>query len=105
MNRAEAATLLTVAAAFDQRTIGETDAVAWSEALRRYGLAECRDAVIAHYAESTDRVMPAHIRARIRTGKSVHRPVGEVLEQARPRPEDVRRAEDYDFGGAFGMPT
>ena len=83
MNRPEAAILLGVAAAFDQRTIGETDVTAWAEALARYDLEPCRRAVIGHYTETTDRIMPAHITRRIRAVRPEDRTVAEVLaEQA-----------------------
>jgi hypothetical protein len=69
MNRTEAGVLLSVAAAFDSRTIGEADAMAWSAALADTSFDDARDAVIAHYADFTDRVMPAHIKTRVRVAR------------------------------------
>jgi hypothetical protein len=66
VNRDEIIDLLTVAAAFDQRTVGETDVVAWSAVLGKSGFAAARQAVISHYGEQVRRVMPADIRQHIR---------------------------------------
>jgi hypothetical protein len=66
MNRTEAGVLLAVAAAFDSRTIGEADAMAWASALPDVAFDDARDAVIGHYADTTDRIMPAHVKARVR---------------------------------------
>lgn len=67
MNRADVARLLSLAAAFDSRTIGETDVAAWQLALDGLDPARCRDAIVRHYRESTDRLMPAHVRRLART--------------------------------------
>ena len=58
--------LLTAAAAFDRRTVGETDAVAWHAAVGDLRFEDCQAAVIAHYTGSTDWLMPAHVRQRVR---------------------------------------
>jgi len=62
MTPADAAKVLTKAAAFDQRTIGHADAVAWAEALDGVGLDDALAAVTAHYREATSRLMPADVR-------------------------------------------
>lgn len=65
MNRAETATLLALAAAFDRRTVGEADVAAWAAALRALPFAEARDAIVQHYATSTAWLMPGHITALV----------------------------------------
>jgi hypothetical protein len=73
MTRNEIIDVLSVAAAFDQRTGGETDIIAWSTALRDVEFPTARDAVIAHYREETRRVMPADIiRYRNHPGERPH---------------------------------
>ena len=67
MNRADAARLLALAAAYDCRTVGETDVAAWHLALDGLDPERCKAAIVRHYRESTDRVMPAHIRRLART--------------------------------------
>ncbi|MFF4738800.1 hypothetical protein ACFY2W_23385 [Streptomyces sp. NPDC001262] len=67
MTPADAAELLTLCAAFDRRTIGESDARAWAAALNGVPLdADTREAVARHYAETEQWITPAHVR-RIRT--------------------------------------
>ena len=62
MKRSEVSILLTKIAAFDQRTIGNADVEAWSEALGdAVGLADSLDAVTKHFRSSADRLMPIHI--------------------------------------------
>ena len=61
--------LLAVAAAFDQRTIGEADAVAWHAAIGDLDFADARAAVIGHYRESRDRVMPADVFKRVKAAR------------------------------------
>lgn len=62
----EAVDLLTAAAAFDRRTVGEADAIAWHAAVGDLRFEDCQAAVIAHYTETTDWLMPAHVRHRVR---------------------------------------
>jgi hypothetical protein len=72
VNVSQAAELLTLAAAFDQRTISREDASAWALALGGLDFGKCREAVVTHYAHETNRIMPGHIRrlAASRTGPS-----------------------------------
>jgi hypothetical protein len=58
--------LLTAAAAFDRRTVGRADAAAWHAAVGDLRFADCEAAVVAHYTETTDWLMPAHVRERVR---------------------------------------
>jgi hypothetical protein len=64
---AQAAKLLALASAIDQRTVGEADAVAWADLLDGLDFDRCVEAVRRHYRESTDRLMPAHVRRLART--------------------------------------
>jgi hypothetical protein len=66
MTPADASRLLAIAAAFDRRTVGEADAVAWADALTGLDPRECAEAVRAHFRETTDYLMPAHVRERVR---------------------------------------
>ncbi|RSS59553.1 hypothetical protein [Streptomyces sp. WAC01280] len=70
MTPADAADLLTLAAAFDRRTVGEADARAWAAALHSIPLDDdARAAVARHYGETDKWLTPAHVRqqrARIR---------------------------------------
>lgn len=61
MTPAEAAALLAVAAAFDNRKPDADAATAWALALDDMPFADCRNAIVAHYRASTDWLMPAHV--------------------------------------------
>ena len=65
MTPAEAAMVLGVASSFDRRTVGEADAQAWAAAMPDVRMVDARDAVVAHYRETRDWVMPADILRRV----------------------------------------
>lgn len=58
--------LLTTCAAYDRRTIGKTDAVAWHAVVGDLPFDRAQQAVFAHYGESTEWIMPAHVRTRVK---------------------------------------
>jgi hypothetical protein len=58
--------LLTVAAAFDQRTVGEGDAMAWHAVLGDLDYADAQQAVLGYYADNRQRIMPADVRQRVK---------------------------------------
>lgn len=62
MKRSETAILLAKISAFDQRTIGEADVEAWTEALGSdIPLADALAVVTNHFRTSHERLMPIHI--------------------------------------------
>lgn len=103
--------LLTVAAVFDFRTIGEADACAWHAALGDLDFGDSRTAVIGHYRDSRERVMPADIRQRV---KAIRRdrldrailPAPATDNEAEYRAEIKRRtreiADGFDIVRAIG---
>jgi hypothetical protein len=66
VNLSETARLLTAIASFNNRTIGEADVEAWQSVLPDVELADAMEAVKRYYAESTDWMMPAHVRRLVR---------------------------------------
>ncbi len=64
MNLEETGAVLGKAAAFDNRTIGQASLLAWHEVLGDLDLGDCLDAIAQHHRESTEYLMPAHIRRR-----------------------------------------
>lgn len=66
MNLSETARLLSMIAAFNNRTIGEADVVAWQSVLSDTDLPDAEEAVRRHYAEHTEWLMPAHVRRNVR---------------------------------------
>lgn len=80
MNRSETALLLGAIAARDQRTVGETDVLAWHEDLSDLPFDDARAAVSRHFRDSTDRIMPAHIRRQTRILRDERRASTAVAE-------------------------
>ena len=70
MTPSQVAVLLGMCAAYDSRTVGESDVVAWHAILDKYHLADAREAVIEHYTRSRDRIMPADVVAAARKARS-----------------------------------
>ncbi|MFI8294469.1 hypothetical protein ACIGCZ_00830 [Streptomyces nigra] len=65
MTPAETAELLGLCAAFDRRTIGKTDVLAWQTVLADVTAEAAKQAVTAHYATETRWIMPADIRQAV----------------------------------------
>jgi hypothetical protein len=65
MTPAEAATLLTVAAAYDNRKPDADAAQAWALALDGLRFIDCRAVIVAHYQRSGDWLMPHHVIAEV----------------------------------------
>lgn len=62
MNLSETARLLGAMAAFDRRTIGDSDVIAWQAVLPDASFEDCLAAVKSYYAVSVEWMMPAHVR-------------------------------------------
>lgn len=80
--------VLTKAAAFDQRTIGEADVLAWHEALSDLDAADALAAVTRHYSTTEQRIMPVHVRR-------LAREVAAARREAIERDEARRSIEAY----------
>lgn len=89
MNRSETAELLALTAAYDQRTIGDADVLAWHDLLAATSLADARDIVRTHYATKRDRIMPVDVidgvrkirRERIERSEHLLVPPGELTPE------------------------
>lgn len=68
MRKSQVADVLTLAASFDARTVGNADVEAWFLAIGDLDFEETMAAVIEHYKTSTDRLMPAHLIPEDETG-------------------------------------
>ena len=75
MTPEETGKLLATCAAYDRRTVGEMDVIAWFKALGDLPYDVCDAAAVAHYRHSRDWIMPADIRAAIKRAQ----PIGEDL--------------------------
>lgn len=90
MNQHETGLLLAAIAGYDQRTVGETDVIAWHGILGDLTIVECTAAVQKHYADSTDRLMPAHIRRIViaaRNDRAMRNGLPAVPDDAVPKPD------------------
>jgi hypothetical protein len=58
--------LLALAAAFDDREVGDAQVLAWLTVIGDLEFADARAAVVGHYAENTRRIMPADVRQRVK---------------------------------------
>lgn len=66
MDAGDAAEVLSLAAAYDNRKPGEAAARAWALALPALRLADAKEAVVEHYQRTTDFLMPYHLIDRVR---------------------------------------
>lgn len=101
MIHSEVVSLLTLAGTYDYRRVGDADVEAWLLTLDDIGYEEARLAVLAHYRESTDRLMPAHVRRGVKAIREQRR---------RTEPHEARQSRfDQDMGRevrtARGMAT
>ena len=109
MTRSETAALLAFCAAYDQRTIGEADVLAWNEALEcpwvpNIDIDEAQAAVIAHYRETPQRITPADVIKRVKTDRADRYRGIPMRGKGVPPTEEYRRiraeteARDHPFG-------
>jgi hypothetical protein len=94
MTPSQTAELLGFAAAFDRRTVGKSDALAWHTILHDIDYQDAKAAVAAHYATETRWIMPADIRnavtkARADTAADIQGP-GLPPEIPAADPDDVK---------------
>ena len=66
MNAIEMGELLAFAALYDNRKVGDPDVIAWLKAIGDLPYADAETAVATHYGETTERIMPGHIRTRVK---------------------------------------
>lgn len=65
MTPSEVGQVLAKVAAFDRRTVGETDILAWLEAIGDLPLEDALAAVTRHYRESDQWLKPSHVRDQV----------------------------------------
>ncbi len=91
MTPADASKVLTLIAVYDNRSFEKVTCHAWADALDGLDLADCLDAVKAHFRTSRDWLMPVdirnHVRAVLRERRS--REARDEIEQVPADPEVV----------------
>lgn len=66
MNATEASELVALMALYDNRRASDPDVVAWLKVIGDLDHADCETAVLAHYQETRERIMPADVRTRVK---------------------------------------
>jgi hypothetical protein len=66
MTPEETGKLLAAAATVDNRKVGPLQVLMWHRVLGDLRYEDCEAALVEHFGESTDWVMPAHIRQRVK---------------------------------------
>lgn len=108
MTPSETAELLGTIQAFDRRTVGEADIMAWHVTLADVALADARAAVLEHFSSSKDWLMPSDIKAIITATR--RRRIGAVEAVTPPwqladNPAGEQRwVSNYRHAVADGMP-
>jgi hypothetical protein len=107
MKPTEAAALLTIAAAYDNRKPDADQAKAWAMALDGMRFEDCRTVIVEHYRRTRDWLMPSDVVAgvksirdrRIREFGPLPAPDGELEsgEYARQIRETIRRIADGEL--------
>jgi hypothetical protein len=93
VTRNEVIDLLTLIASFDRRTAGKTDVAAWQATVGDLAWPDAQAAVVEHYRESTEWLMPAHIRQRVAAMRQARLDAAgptEIPEHLADRPLDAR---------------
>lgn len=93
----EALEALACAAAYDRRTVGRMDALAWGKALDDVTLRDATDAIHLHYRDGREFLMPSDIRALVRVVRRQR--VESVLGYATPTPPPPRELDDDPSAG------
>ena len=66
MNFAETAEVIAAIQIYDNRKADEATVKAWHKIIGRFSKEDCINAVVEHYTNSTDWLMPAHITGRVK---------------------------------------
>lgn len=91
MNFAETAEVLAAVQIYDSRRVDEATVRAWHKIIGRFTKEDCINAVVEHYTNSTDWLMPAHITGRV---KKVRARRIELVEHP-----SLNYSDEYDVDG------
>lgn len=94
MNAAEVSKLLGLMALADSRRVAEPDVVFWLKVVGDLRYADAESGVFAHYRESTERMMPAHLRERVKAIRQARLDAAgptDIPAELADRPEEARQ--------------
>lgn len=98
MTGEESGKLLGMCAAYDNRNVDDSALYAWFRAIGDLPYAECESAVIAHYTDSREWIMPADVRKRVKRAQYAAEDRGRIRELLDP---DAYRREVQAADDAF----
>jgi hypothetical protein len=98
MTPEETGRLLGICAAYDNRNVDESSLYAWYRVVGDLPYGACETAVINHYSNSREWIMPADIRGRVKREQRDLADRGRVRELLDP---DTYRAQVAAADGAF----
>ena len=95
MNLSETTRILSLCAAYDSRTIGETDVIAWHDALSDVPFEDAKRAVVDFYRSATDgRMKPGNVWAGV---KKLRRDRVEGADTSFVPPQGVEGESEGDY--------
>lgn len=105
MNLEETAAVLAKAAGFDNRSVGDANVLAWHEIIGDLDVRDCLRAITLHHTDSTEYLMPAHVRRiaeRVRSERQEidfrdqqHRELEAYRSQAGPLIDRSQEIQDF----------
>jgi len=98
MTPEEAGKLLGMCAAYDNRNVDDAALYAWFRVVGDLPYAECESAVIAHYSDSREWIMPADVRKRVKRAQYDAEDRGRIKQLLDP---DAYRREVQAADAAF----
>lgn len=107
MNRNDTIDVLTMVAALDRRTVGETDITAWGTVLGDIDPREAAEAIIAHFRECPGIWLePGHIVERVRAARRDQLArEGDAVREARQEGQAAKALEDAEaLAARKGLP-
>lgn len=97
MKPSEAVDVLKTAAAFDRRTVGRTDAVAWADALDEIRVDDAIAAVKHHYATSREFIYPADVTGIVKAIRNERiRAAGDISDRIPAAIEAMDDGPEHD---------
>ncbi len=87
---------------YDYRTVEEADGLAWHHVIGDLSFDDAMEAVRRHYQQSTDRMMPAHVRQGVKAIREERRrrEPSEVLQVPSRFEQDMGRQIRMEAGSA-----
>lgn len=103
MDKSDVVLLLAFAGTYDYRKVGDADIEAWFLAVGDLDFQDAKQAIVAHYRNSAERMMPFHLRQGVKAIKDERRRVEKVA--ARELPSRYENDLGREMSAAQGAAT